>query len=149
MADPSRPARATIDLGAVRHNVGLLRAAVAPAAVWAVVKADGYGHGAVPVARAALEAGADGLCVAIVDEGRELREAGIDVPILVLAEPPVHRLADAAWLGLRIAVYSAEAIEALRGTAATVHLKLDTGMHRVGRPPTTPSGWRCTQPKPG
>lgn len=135
MADPSRPARATVDLAAVRSNVAVLRQAADPAAVWAVVKADGYGHGAVPVARAALDAGASGLCVALVDEGRELREAGIEAPVLVLAEPPPHRLADAAWLGLTLAVYSPETVEALRGTAATVHLKIDTGMHRVGARP--------------
>jgi len=86
-----RPAWADVDLGAVAHNVALLRQAAAPAAVWSVVKADGYGHGAVPVARAALAAGAEGLCVAIVEEAATLRRAGVDAPILVMAEPPPHQ----------------------------------------------------------
>ena len=85
MNGADRWAWAEIDLGAVAHNIAVLRAAVAPAAVWAVVKADGYGHGAVAVGRAALEAGAEGLCVALVAEGVALREAGIDAPILVLS----------------------------------------------------------------
>ena len=71
----------------VRANVRALREFSAPAQLLAVVKADGYGHGAVPVARAALDAGAVALGVALVEEGIELREAGIDAPILVLSEP--------------------------------------------------------------
>src|SRR6266550_1987785 len=82
-----RPVWAEIDLDAVRANVQVLRDMSAPAQLLAVVKAQGYGHGAVPVARAALEAGATGLGVALVEEGIELREAGIDAPILVLSEP--------------------------------------------------------------
>src|SRR5881409_2655504 len=82
-----RPTVAVIDLDAVRHNVGELRP---PGAVelMAVVKANGYGHGDVPVARAALEAGATWLGVALVEEGLRLREAGIIVPVLVLTEFP-------------------------------------------------------------
>src|SRR4051794_329624 len=87
-----RPVWAEIDLDAVRANVRTLRAYVAPAELLAVVKADGYGHGAVEVGRAALDAGATWLGVALVEEGVELREAGIDAPILVLSEP----VADAA-----------------------------------------------------
>jgi alanine racemase len=135
MSDPSRPCFAEIDLDAIAHNVGVLRRASAPAEVWAVVKADAYGHGAVPVARATLAAGATGLCVALVDEGRQLREAGIDSPILVLSQPPPDRLADAAWMGLDVVVATRDGIEVLRGTGAHVHLKLDTGMHRVGADP--------------
>ena len=88
MADTDRWAWAEIDLAAVAHNIGVLRAAVAPSAVWAVVKADGYGHGAIDVARAALDAGAEGLCVALVSEGVALRQAGIGAPILVMSEQP-------------------------------------------------------------
>ena len=77
-----------IDLDAIRHNIAHLRAVAYPAAVWAVVKADGYGHGAVDVARAAMRAGAEGLCVALVAEGLALRRAGIDAPILILSEQP-------------------------------------------------------------
>ena len=74
-----------IDLAAIRHNVGVMKSHIAgDARFLAVVKADAYGHGAVPVAKAALEAGADMLAVAIPEEGIELREAGIAAPILVL-----------------------------------------------------------------
>src|SRR5690349_18740331 len=86
-----RWAWAEIDLDAVAHNVGVVHEAVTPADVWAVVKADAYGHGAVPVGRAALDAGCAGLCVALTAEGVALREAGITAPILVLSEqPPDH-----------------------------------------------------------
>jgi alanine racemase len=140
-----RWAWAEVDLDAIAHNISVIRSAVAPSRVWAVVKADGYGHGAVPVARAALAAGATGLCVALEQEGVELREAGIDAPILVLSEQP-H-----AWSAAMIAaeltptVYSVGAIDALAAAAEDaaigaigaigVHLKFDTGMHRVGAPP--------------
>ena len=90
-----RPAWAEIDLGAVAHNVALLRATAAPAALCVVVKADGYGHGAVPVAQAAVAAGATWLAVALTDEGLTLREAGLDVPILLLSEPAPDEWDDA------------------------------------------------------
>jgi alanine racemase len=89
VADPRRWAWVEVDLAAVGRNVGVMIETVAPAALWAVVKADGYGHGAPAVARAALEAGAEGLCVALVQEGVALRQAGIVAPVLVLAEQPV------------------------------------------------------------
>ncbi len=129
-----RWAWAEIDLDAVAHNVGLLRAAAAPAAVWVVVKADGYGHGAVPVARAALTAGADALCVALVDEGLALREAGIDAPILVLSEQPPRQVPSAVAAGLQLTVSSLAGARAAAG--GSVHLKIDTGMHRAGCDPT-------------
>ena len=81
-----RPAWAEIDLDAVAHNVRTLAATAAPARLCAVVKADGYGHGAVPVARAAIGAGATWLAVALAEEGVALRDAGIDAPVLVLSE---------------------------------------------------------------
>jgi alanine racemase len=137
-----RWAWADIDLDAVRHNVGVLRAAVAPSAVWAVVKANGYGHGAVEVAAAALYAGAQGLCVALVEEGAELRAAGIDAPILVLSEQPAALVDDIVRYHLMATVYSAEFVNALAAAAAQrgvsgvpIHLKLDTGMQRVGARP--------------
>jgi alanine racemase len=141
----ARWAWAEIDLGAIRHNVAWLVARAAPAEVWAVVKANGYGHGAVPVARTALEAGATGLCVALVDEGVELRRAGIAAPVLLLAEPPPEAMGDVARHGLRPTLYSAAAIEAAAQAVARsatgtghrlpVHLKFDTGMRRVGAVP--------------
>ena len=81
VADPRRGAWVEVDLGAIATNVGVLAETVAPAALWVVVKADGYGHGAAAVARAALEAGAEGLCVAFVQEGaalRAVRDPGAD-----------------------------------------------------------------------
>ena len=138
-AAPSRWAWVDVDLDAVRHNVEQLRSVVAPSALWAVVKADGYGHGAVEVARAALDAGAQGVCVALVAEGVELREAGIDAPILVLSEQPIDGVDEIVRYRLMATVYTASFIEALasaaraRGVAGVpVHLKIDTGMQRVG-----------------
>ncbi|MEY2958958.1 MAG: alanine racemase [Actinomycetota bacterium] len=133
---------AEIDVDAVHHNVAVIRDAVAPAAVWAVVKANGYGHGAVDVARAAIAAGAEGLCVALVDEGLALRTAGIGVPILVLSEQPVESVGDIVDARLTPTVYHpwfldalADAVES-RGIAGfEVHLKVDTGMRRVGAEP--------------
>jgi alanine racemase len=130
-----------IDLGAIRHNVAWLVACAAPAEVWAVVKANGYGHGSVPVGRAALEAGATGLCVALVEEGVELRRAGIEAPVLLLAEPPPEAMGDVARHGLRPTLYTAAAIGAAADAAESlaevlpVHLKVDTGMRRVGAAP--------------
>ncbi len=123
-----RPAWAEVDLDAIRHNARVLAGKAAPAALCAVVKADGYGHGAVPVARAALEGGATWLAVAMVEEGVGLRDAGITAPILLLSEPPDVGAAVAA--GLTPTVYT-EAGVAAAGDAP-VHLKVDTGMHRVG-----------------
>ena len=127
----SRWAWAEVDLDAVRHNVETISAVVAPAAVWAVVKADGYGHGAAQVAAAARRGGAAGLCVALVKEGLVLRDAGLDCPILVLSEQPPDELADAIRAGLELTVYShqqLEAIAAAGGDDHPVHLKIDTGM---------------------
>ncbi len=134
-----RPAWADVDLGAVRHNTSLLRRAVGPAGLCAVVKADGYGHGGTSVARAAVEGGATWLAVALVEEGVALRDAGVEVPILLLSEPPPDAMAEAVGRGLTPTVYTRGCIEQLaKAVAATgrgpvdVHLKVDTGMHRVG-----------------
>jgi alanine racemase len=131
----SRWAWADVDLDAVRHNVDLLCSIAAPAAVWAVVKADGYGHGATEVARAALSGGASGLCVALVQEGVSLREAGFDCPILVLSEQPATELVGAVGAELELTVYSYAQLESIAvagGRDHPVHLKIDTGMRRVG-----------------
>ncbi len=138
----SRWAWAEVDLDAIAHNIGELRVTAAPAEVWAVVKADGYGHGAIEVSRAALTAGAAGLCVALVSEGVVLRRAGIDAPILVLSEQPPEVLSDLVAHDLIATVSTSLGIDNLAavvvdGGAAThpVHLKVDTGMHRVGARP--------------
>ncbi len=137
-----RPVWAEVDLAALRDNVAELRRIVAPARVLAVVKADGYGHGAVATGRAAVEAGAAMLGVALVEEGVELREAGIDAPILVLSEPVPSAAATVVEAQLTPAVYTAAGIEALAKAVVaadarplSVHLKIDTGMHRVGAAP--------------
>ena len=127
---------AEVDLGAVRHNVRLLRRR-AGVPLMAVVKADAYGHGAVPVARAALEAGADSLAVVTVREGAELRAAGIAAPVLVFTDLPPHELLPARQQGLTVTAHSVESarrIAAVPGLAA--HLKVNTGMNRWGVGPT-------------
>jgi alanine racemase len=134
----SRWARAEVDLDAIRHNVEVVRRVASPAAVWAVVKANGYGHGAVPVARAVLDAGAEGLCVALVQEGVELRAAGIRAPVLVLTEQPPETIAELIAHRLTPTIYTetyADAIAAQTGDEVPVHLKVDTGMQRVGVDP--------------
>ena len=142
----TRATRATIDLAALRHNVAVLAEQAGTLQLWAVVKANAYGHGAVQCAQAALAAGAHGLCVALTQEAVELRTAGIDAPMMVLSEQPVsdapilvaHRVVCVAYNEHYIA---ALAIAALASAAATqaertlVHLKIDTGMHRVGVTP--------------
>jgi alanine racemase len=139
VADPRRQAWVEVDLGAIAANVGVLAETVAPAALWVVVKADGYGHGAAAVSRAALEAGAEGLCVALVQEGVALRQAGILAPVLVLSEQPEDQLDELVRWRLTATAYSIDYLEALAheareagGATVRVHVKVDTGMHRVG-----------------
>jgi alanine racemase len=131
-----------VDLAAIRHNVRVLRDIAHPAGVLAVVKANAYGHGAVPVARAAVDAGASWLGVARVEEGVQLREAGIDAPVLLLSEPSASAADTVIGYGLTPVVYTEAGIDAIAKAVATsagapvdVHLKIDTGMHRVGCAP--------------
>lgn len=130
---------AEIDLGCITRNVARMKAELAPGAAFlAVVKANGYGHGEVEVATAALQGGADWLGVARVEEGAALRGAGIDAPILLLSQPPLENLPAAVEHDLTPTVYSTEAVRALSdaaracGKPVDVHLKVDTGMHRYG-----------------
>ncbi len=83
-ADAVRPTRAEVNLAALRHNLRVVKRCAGPSRVWAVLKADGYGHGAPAVARTLERAGVDGFCVALLEEGVELRDAGIRAPILVM-----------------------------------------------------------------
>jgi alanine racemase len=143
LSKPWRPAWAEVDLNAIRHNVRLLAQLVAPAGLMAVVKADGYGHGSVAAAYAALEAGATWLGVALVEEGVELRDAGIDMPILLLSQPPVEAAGAVVEADLTPVVHSGKFVDALAKAAADlgvegqpVHLKVDTGMHRIGCSPS-------------
>lgn len=136
---PGRPSFVEVDLAAVRRNVNAIAGLAAPADVCAVVKADAYGHGDVPVAEAALSAGARCLAVALVEEGVRLREGGIEAPILLLSEPPTDTIATLLRWQLTPTAYSAAFIEALTSAGVRdpvpVHLKIDTGMHRVGADP--------------
>ncbi|HVF20464.1 MAG TPA: alanine racemase [Mycobacteriales bacterium] len=143
-------AQVDVDLDAVRDCVGVLRSRVGSAAVMAVVKADAYGHGAVPCARAALDGGATWLGVAYVDEARQLRAAGIDAPVLVLVEPTDDDVVAAAALGVDIGVGSAQSLAAAVAARphadgpVGVHLKVDTGLSRGG---ALPGDWSqlCAQ----
>ena len=125
-------------MGAIAHNVQAIKRKVAPAQVMAVVKADGYGHGAVPVARTALKAGASFLGVALVEEGIALRENGIKAPILVLGGFFENQVETILEYDLRPTVFDLGRSRALSNAArkrrkpALVHLKVDTGMARLG-----------------
>ena len=116
-----------VDLGAIRRNARTLLRALDGAELWAVVKADGYGHGAVDVAGAALGAGATVLCVATVPEGLALRDALGSVRILVMGPASGREVANARDAGLELVVVDGEIPDDVR-----VHLKLDTGMGRWG-----------------
>ena len=135
---PGVLAEAVVDLGAIAHNVRLLCEHAGPAQVMAVVKADGYGHGATPVARAALAAGAAELGVATVDEALALRADGITAPVLAWLHPPGIDFGPALLAGVEIAVSSVrqldELLDATRrtGRTATVSVKVDTGLNRNG-----------------
>lgn len=143
--DIVRPTRAEVSLDALRHNLRAIRDHLAatgqPAPkVWPVLKADAYGHGAPAVARTLERAGADGFCVALAEEGIELREAGIRVPILVMGGYYGHAYADIAHHRLSPVVYGAHHEESLRLLLSAevgahrvgVHIKVDTGMGRLG-----------------
>ena len=126
-------ATVTIDLAAIADNVRLLARRAAPAELWAVVKADGYGHGASIVGRAALAAGATRLCVATWEEARALRADLPDAPVLVMSPLAPGEEQDVA--GVEIAVSSVEGLNRLRQAAREplpVHVKLDSGMGRWG-----------------
>ena len=117
----------TIDIGAIRRNVRTLLRVLERAELWAVVKADGYGHGALDVARTALGEGAAALCVATVAEGLALRSEIVEVRILVMGPATAGEIAAAREAQLELVVAGGDVPERLR-----VHLKLDTGMGRWG-----------------
>lgn len=135
-------ARATIDLAAVRRNVAAVRGRLRSGTGYiAVVKADGYGHGAVQVARAALEAGATGLAVTTTEEAWTLNDAGLGEDVLIMGPVLDDQLDEAVAAGAEFAVWSPEFVKSL-GRAAErarhpvrAHVKVDTGMHRLGIAP--------------
>lgn len=138
MEQQFRPTKAVVDLAAMSHNVAEFVRIAAPSMVCAVVKADGYGHGAVQSAVAALRGGATWLAVALVEEAIELRNAGTTAPILLLSEFPIEAANAMVQFDITATVYSSARIQALNGAATAAglvvdaHLKIDTGMHRVG-----------------
>src|SRR5579884_3663775 len=140
---PVPPADCLVDLAAVAANVAALRDRAAPAQLLAVVKADGYGHGMLPVARTALAAGADWLGVAWLSEALELRAAGVTAPVLAWLFGPGEDLAAAVaaemdpGVSARWALDGAAAEAAVTGTTARVHLKVDSGLGRAGAHPAS------------
>ena len=125
-------------IDAIAHNVGVLRERVAPAALWVVVKADGYGHGAVEVAREALRNGAQYLGVARINEAIPLRKAGLEAPILIFGYSPPDLAPLLIDYDLTQTVYSLSTASALSALATrkqkkiNIHLKVDSGMGRLG-----------------
>jgi alanine racemase len=141
IAERGHPVWAEIDLAALRHNIETLSSIARPAQVMAVVKGYAYGHGNPQCAQVALEAGATRLGVARVAEAFHLRESGITAPIHVFTEPPPEAAKTIVEHALTATVYTQEFAEELgreavqEGTSIPVHVKLDTGMHRVGLAP--------------
>jgi len=135
----ARRAVAEVNLAAIERNTKQLLSGLGPQTqLWAVVKADGYGHGAVPAARTALSAGASGLAVATAGEAGELRRAGISGPILVLGAVSDEELPVAVAADATLAVWDLRFVELVRAAAAgaerpvNLHVKLDTGLGRLG-----------------
>jgi alanine racemase len=129
-----------IDLGAIQRNTARLRDRCRTA-VMAVVKAGGYGHGAAPAARAALRGGAAWIGTARLEEGLELRRQGVEGAILILGFTPAERLPEALEARLSLTVWGQDQLEAASaaaaatGLGAAVHVKVDSGMNRIGLPP--------------
>jgi alanine racemase len=130
---------AEVALDAIQYNLGQYKQFVGSSVkVMAVVKADGYGHGAVPVAKAALKAGADYLSVALLDEALELREAGITEPTLILGYTPTRSVKEAIVADIDLTVFSEDVLDEIiqqseeLGKTVSIHLKVDTGMSRIG-----------------
>ena len=139
---PGRRTRVRVDPAAFAHNLRLATRLAGPErSVLAVLKADAYGHGATALAREAARGGAAGIGLATAGEARELREAGIDLPLLLLGEVAPREAAEVVRLGCSQAIYTvalAEALEraaAVAGRPVAVHVKVDTGMGRVGVAP--------------
>ena len=146
LTTPTQPAaavngEAVVDLGAIAHNVRVLREHAGSAQVMAVVKADGYGHGATQVARAAVRAGAAELGVATIDEALALRRDGITAPVLAWLHPPGTDFAPGLAADVQIGISSARQVDDLldavrrTGRTAVVTVKVDTGLNRNGVSP--------------
>jgi len=136
-----RPTWVEVDLVGLAANVSAVAAELAPVPLMAVVKADAYGHGAIQVARTALASGAQWVATATLAEAAQLRSAGIRAPCLVLGYTPPRQVAEAIALDLVVTVFDPEVLAALEaaadraGSRARAHLKVDTGMSRLGVAP--------------
>ncbi len=133
---------AEIDLDAITHNVGEIRRKIGPhAEIMAVVKADGYGHGVLETAKTILEAGASRLAVSMLDEALQLRQLGVVAPILVLGHSNPRRASEIIKNGITQTVYGIDLAQSLSAAAiqekmpANIHIKIDTGMSRIGLQP--------------
>ncbi|MBV9946164.1 MAG: alanine racemase [Myxococcales bacterium] len=139
-ADAVRPTRAEVNLGALRHNLRVVQKHAGGAGIWAVLKADAYGHGAPAVARALERSGVHGFAVALLEEAVELREAGIGLPILVMGgyyggahdEVVARRLTPVVHDLGQVAAFARLVRSGELGGPIDVHLKVDTGMARLG-----------------
>lgn len=138
-ADAVRPTRAEVNLANLRHNLRVMQRTAGGSEVWAVLKADGYGHGAKGVARTLERAGATGICVALLEEGIELRQAGIRVPILVTGGYFGRAFGEVLRHSLTPVLHDPVQVEQLADEVrysgsepASVHVKIDTGMSRLG-----------------
>jgi alanine racemase len=138
-ADAVRPTRAEVNLAHLRHNLRVVQRLSGGRPVWAVLKADGYGHGAKAVARTLERAGASGMCVALLEEGIELRDAGIKLPILVTGGYYGRAWGELLRHELTPVLHDPGQVEALadevrysRAEPIAVHVKIDTGMSRLG-----------------
>jgi alanine racemase len=147
---PDRPTWLEIDLGAIAHNVRRLKQLAGDALLMISLKADAYGHGAIQVAQTALHNGATWLGVACLSEGVALRQAGIAAPILVLGYTPAWQARDALRHDLTLTVFDLEVAQAFSRAAlaldrrAQVHVKIDTGMSRLGVFPGDAAGFVAT-----
>jgi alanine racemase len=157
VAKPARPTWLDVDLDAIAHNVRAVKAIVGPdVALMAVLKADGYGHGAVKVARTALNNGASWCGVASLNEAAALRSAGIDAPILILGFTPAWHAREALLRDVALTVYDLDVARAYSRAAqelnrtARLHVKVDTGMGRLGiLPEAAPDFIRAFAALPG
>src|SRR5689334_916006 len=138
-ADAVRPTRAEVNLAHLRHNLRVVQRLAGGRPVWAVLKADGYGHGSKAVARTLERAGASGMCVALLEEGIELRDAGIKLPILVTGGYYGRAWSELLRHDLTPVLHDPGQVELLaeevrfsRGEPIRAHVKIDTGMSRLG-----------------
>jgi alanine racemase len=138
-ADAVRPTRAEVNLAHLRHNLRVMQRSAGGRPVWAVLKADGYGHGSKAVARTLERAGASGMCVALLEEGIELRDAGIKLPILITGGYYGRAWSELLRHDLTPVLHDPGQVELLaeevrfsRAEPIRVHVKIDTGMSRLG-----------------